>query len=74
MAVDDQAVGGGFLGNMPPNMRIAVIAGGGLLVVALLAFVFMRGNGSEEDDGYRTVYKNLPLAEAGNAKDFLEEE
>lgn len=74
MAVDDQAVGGGFLGNLSPNMRIAVIAGGGVLLVALLAFVFLRGSNQEEDDGFRTVYENLPLAEAGNAKDFLEEE
>lgn len=74
MAVDDQAVGGGFLGNLPPNVRIAVLAGGGLLVVALIAFLVMRSGNKEEDDGFRTVYKNLPLAEAGNAKDFLEDE
>ena len=74
MAVDDQAVGGGFLGNLPPNMRIAVLAGGALLIVALLAFVFMRGGNQEEDDGFRTVYQNLPLADAGNAKDYLEAE
>lgn len=74
MAVDDQAVGGGFLGNLSPNMRIAVIAGGGVLLVALLAFVFLRSSNKEDDDGFRTVYENLPLAEAGNAKDFLEEE
>lgn len=74
MAVDDQAVGGGFLGNLPPNVRIAVIAGGALLIVGLIAFVVMRGNNKEDDDGYRTVYKNLPLADAGNAKDYLESE
>ena len=74
MAVDDQAVGGGFLGNLSPNVRMAVIAGGALLLVGLLAFIFMRGNGAEEDDGFRTVYRNLPLAEAGNAKDYLEDE
>lgn len=74
MAVDDQAVGGGFLGNLPPNVRIAVIAGGALLIVGLIAFVVMRGNNKEEDDGFRTVYKNLPLADAGNAKDYLESE
>jgi len=74
MAVDDQAVGGGFLGNLPPNVRIAVIAGGALLIVGLIAFVVMRGNNKEEDDGFRTVYKNLPLADAGNAKDYLETE
>ena len=74
MAVDDQAVGGGFLGNLPPNVRIAVIAGGALLLVGLLAFIVMRSNNKEEDDGFRTVYKNLPLADAGNAKDYLESE
>lgn len=74
MAVDDQAVGGGFLGNLPPNVRIAVIAGAAVLLTLLVAFLFMRGNNQEEDDGFRTVYKNLPLAEAGNAKDFLEDE
>ncbi|MGV3525770.1 MAG: flagellar basal-body MS-ring/collar protein FliF [Candidatus Sericytochromatia bacterium] len=74
MAVDDQAVGGGFLGNLSPNVRLAVIVGGAVLLVGLLAFIFLRGNGAEEDDGYRTVYRNLPLAEAGNAKDWLQEE
>lgn len=74
MAVDDQAVGGGFLGNLPPNVRIAVLVGAAVLVVGLLAFVFMRGNGEEKDDGFRTIYRNLPMAEAGNAKDYLEEE
>ncbi len=73
MAVDDQAVGGGFLGNMAPNMRIAVI-GGAILLVGILAFFIFRGGGTEDDDGFRTVYRSLPLAEAGNAKDYLEEE
>jgi flagellar M-ring protein FliF len=74
MAVDDQAVGGGFLGNLPPNVRIAVLVGAVVLVVGLLAFVFMGRNGEEQDDGFRTIYRNLPMAEAGNAKDYLEEE
>lgn len=74
MAVDDQAVGGGFLGNLSPNMRLAVIAGVVALVVGLLVYMFVGGSSSEEDDGFRTVYKDLPLAEAGNAKDFLQDE
>jgi len=74
MAVDDQAVGGGFLGNLPPNVRIGVLIGAAVLVVGLLAFLFMRGNGEEKDDGFRTIYRNLPMAEAGNAKDYLETE
>jgi flagellar M-ring protein FliF len=74
MAVDDQAVGGGFLGNLPPNVRIGVLIGAAVLVVGLLAFLFMRGDGEEKDDGFRTIYRNLPMAEAGNAKDWLEEE
>lgn len=74
MAVDDQAVGRGFLGNLPPNVRVAVLIGAAVLVVGLLAFVFMRGNSEEKDDGFRTIYRNLPMAEAGNAKDYLEEE
>jgi flagellar M-ring protein FliF len=74
MAVDDQAVGGGFLGNLPPNVRIGVLIGAAVLVVGLLAFLFMRGNNEEKDDGFRTIYRNLPMAEAGNAKDWLESE
>lgn len=74
MAVDDQAVGGGFLGGLSPNMRLAVVAGAVALLVGLLAFLFLRGNNTEEDDGFRTVYRNLPLADAGNARDFLQDE
>lgn len=72
MAVEDQAVGGGFLGNLPPNARLAIIIGGVIILVGLLMFMFMGGSDKEKDDGYRTIYKNLPLAEAGNAKDLLE--
>lgn len=74
MAVDDQAVGGGFLGNLPPNVRIAVLAGGALLLLILIYFAFFKGSSEEVDDGFTTVYRNLPLADAGNAKDFLEQE
>lgn len=74
MAVDDQAVGGGFLGSLSPNMRLAVVAGAAALLVGLLAFLFLGGSNKEEDDGFRTVYRNLPLADAGNARDFLQDE
>lgn len=74
MAVDDQAVGGGFLGNLSPNMRLAVVAGAVALLVGLLAFLFLGKSNQEEDDGFRTVYRNLPLADAGNARDFLQDE
>lgn len=74
MAVDDQAVGGGFLGNLAPNVRLAVLIGGAVLVVGLIAFVMTRGNGEEKDDGFRTIYRNLPMSEAGNARDYLMEE
>ncbi len=74
MAVDDQAVGGGFLGNLSPNMRLAAIAGVVALVVGLLVYMLVGGSSTEEDDGFRTVYKDLPLADAGNAKDFLTDE
>lgn len=71
MAVDDQAVGGGFLGNLSPNMRLAAIAGVVAIVVGLLVYMLVGGSSTEEDDGFRTVYKDLPLADAGNAKDYL---
>lgn len=74
MAVDDQAVGGGFLGNLPPNIRLAVIAGAAVILTALVCFFIFSSTNKEEDDGFRTVYKNLPLSEAGNAKDYLEDE
>ena len=74
MAVDDQAVGGGFLGNLSPNVRLGVIVGATVIVVGLLMYLVMGGSGTEEDDGFRTVYKDLPLADAGNAKDFLMDE
>ncbi|MBF2052346.1 MAG: flagellar M-ring protein FliF [Candidatus Sericytochromatia bacterium] len=55
-------------------MRLAVVAGAVALLVGLLAFLFLGGSNTEEDDGFRTVYRNLPLADAGNARDFLQDE
>ena len=74
MAVDDQAVGGGFLGNLAPNVRLGIFIGAAVILTLLLSYFMFGGSSSEEDDGYRTVYRNLPLSEAGNAKDFLEDE